>query len=71
MTMFDEIQKTKNVSEKYLEKLGAKFKKENVGKTVIIFPYIKEHVVVDDPIKANDITSQSKYQKEVSFMVNL
>lgn len=69
--MFEEMQKTKEVAEKYLHGLGKKFKTENAGKSVVVFPYLKQHEVVDDPVKATEITSQPKYQKEASFLFNL
>jgi len=69
--MFEEIQKTKDASEKYLEKLGLKFKSDNAGKSVVVFPYINQHEVVDDPVAATKVTSQPKYQKKISFLFNL
>lgn len=71
MTMFDEIQKVQKDAQEYLDSLGPKFKQKNSGKSVVVFPYLKEHVVVDDPMKARDITSQPKYQKETSYLFNL
>ena len=71
MTMFEEMQKTQQAAEKYLKGLGNKFKKDNAGKSVVVFPYIKRHEVVDDPVKATEITARPEYQKETSFLFNL
>ncbi len=71
MTILDEAIKTQRDSQQYLDDLGGNFKDRNRGKTVVVFPYLKRHEVVDNPAKLNEITSRPEYQKAVSFVFNL
>lgn len=71
MTILDEAQKIQTDAKVYLDGLGEEFRSENKGKSVVVFPYRKEHFVSDDPVKANEITNSPKYQKEISFVFNL
>ncbi len=71
MTILDDAQKIQDDAKSYLNNLGENFLQENKGKTVVVFPYLKEHAVVDNPVKVNEITSLPKYQKEISFVFNL
>ena len=71
MTIVDDANKIQADALAYLDTLGVNFKIENRGKTVVVFPYLKEHRVVDDALKVNEVTNIEKYQKAISFVFNL
>ncbi len=71
MTILDEAQKIQSDAKTYLDSLGIDFLNQNKNKSVVVFPYKKEHVIVDDPVEANKVTKLTKYQDEVAFIFNL
>lgn len=71
MSIVEEAEKIEAEAKQYLTSLGEEFFQKNKGKTVVVFPHLKQHQVFENAIEANKITSSEKYGREVSFVFNL
>lgn len=70
MTILDDAQKIQNDAKIFLDSLGKEFQEMNKGKTVIVFPYLKDYVSHENPLEAEKL-STTKHDREISYTFKL
>jgi len=71
MSILEEAEKIEAEAKQYLDSLREDFLQSNRGKTIVVFPRLRQHQVVENAVDANTLTSSEKYRRESSFVFNL